>query len=85
MPGILETLRDRARLRARTTQNEDRLVSGTVIRNVQPRVLVNLGSHSLECENSLAQALRPGDRVRVAMGRGVSVVIAFVGRDKGML
>jgi hypothetical protein len=77
--SILETLRDRQKQRQQA--DHQRLTSAVVISGNFGRYSVNDGFESLECETTIAQQLKPGDRVWLARGHGVNVIVGVSGTD----
>lgn len=84
MAEILEILAGRRQQTQKTARGQQ-LISATVIRVDDFRPVVSDGFHSFNCESLLSEVLRTGDRVWVARGAGVSLVIGLQGRAEEIL
>lgn len=70
-----------ARQRQNRQASQQSLVSAVVISGGFGRYKLNDGSQVVEAETIVREQLKPGDRVWLTRGRGVSVIVGLHGRD----
>lgn len=85
MASVLEILaaRNRQRQQSRPPGDRQGLISAIVVRSDNVRVIVSDGASSFQADSLIAERLREGDRVWVAVGRGTAVIMGRQGRDVG--
>lgn len=77
----MELLAQRQRQQSNRGPSDQAMRSGIIVRVDGSRFIVSDSFSSFACESVIADPLRPGDRVWVGSGRGVSVILGLQGRD----
>lgn len=78
MSRILEILNARVRQLNRPSQS---LQHGVVAGFERGRYRISAGGMTYLAESALGAALKPGDRVLIALGRGTSRILGLLGKD----
>ena len=83
MASILELLASRNRQRQQSRPPGDRqgMISAIVLRTDNQRFIISDGANSFQADSMIAERLREGDRVWVAVGRGTAIIMGRQGRD----